>query len=496
MLDSVRDVGSRHALLLIVGLGAILRFATLDVQGFWLDEEATLNVIEGHGSGEGLVDVLRSVQFSESNPPLYYVLLAGWDKLFGAGETGIRSLSALAGTAAIPLVYLAANALGTRRAALIAAAIAATSPMLIWYSQEARNYELLVFLGALSFLCFVRALHEENGHRWLFSWGLASALALTTHYFAFALIVPEAAWLLWRRRGPRLDTLFATGTIAAVGIALLPLLATQRGRGGWIDAYDFGGRLLQVPEHFLTGLVVPWTPIPLIALAAVAVAVAYGTYRASDRAPIALAFGVAFAGLGVLLIAVITGDDYILSRQLLGLWPPFAVGVALALGSAATARVGTGVATALCAAGISLAVWTAATPDAQRPDYRPLAAELEHADEQRLIVSQTTFSSPLVRYVPGLRVASDEELAASELIVIEQRPLDDYAVGLCWWIATCGGVDTEPPPRFEPPPGFRPVGGGSTHEFSYEVYRAERPTAIERPLEYLTPRVFVQPPSG
>src|SRR5688572_29011408 len=126
MLDSARDFASRHALLLIVGLGALLRFATLDVQGFWLDEQATLDVIEGHGNGDGFVEVLRSVQFGESNPPVYYLLLAAWEKVFGSGETGIRSLSALAGTAAIPLVYLAAKHLGTRRAGLIAAAIAAT----------------------------------------------------------------------------------------------------------------------------------------------------------------------------------------------------------------------------------------------------------------------------------------------------------------------------------------------------------------------------------
>jgi hypothetical protein len=139
-------------------------------------------------------------------------------------------------------------------------------------------------------------------------------------------------------------------------------------------------------------------------------------------------------------------------------------------------------------------VWTAATPDAQRPDYRPLAAELEKTGDKRLLVSQTTFSSPLLRYVPGLRVASDEELVTNELVVIEPRPQEDYAVGLCWWIATCGGEDVEPPPRFEPPPGFEPAGEGSTDQFDYTVYRAEEPTPIERPLELLTPRVFVQPP--
>ena len=72
----------------------MLRFATLDVQGFWLDEEVTLSVIQGHGEGSGPIEVLRAVQASESNPPVYYLLLSAWEKIFGSGEVGIKSLSA------------------------------------------------------------------------------------------------------------------------------------------------------------------------------------------------------------------------------------------------------------------------------------------------------------------------------------------------------------------------------------------------------------------
>ena len=78
--------------------------------------------------------------------------------------------------------------------------------------------------------------------------------------------------------------------------------------------------------------------------------------------------------------------------------------------------------------------------------------------------------------------------------MIDPRPLEDDAVGFCWWIATCGGVDVEPPPPFEPPAGFDEVDSGSTDLFDYTVYRAPEPTAVERPADYLIPRYFVQPP--
>jgi mannosyltransferase len=223
-LETVEGFASRHALLLIVALGAVLRFATLGTQSFWLDEHATLDVI----SSDGVIDLLRGVQAGESNPPLYYLLAGAWKEVFGSTEVGVRSLSAVLGTATIPVVYGAASALATRRAGLIAAALTATAPILIWYSQESRNYALLVFLVALAFLCFVRAL-EDRGHRWLLGWAIASSLALTTHYFAFALIVPEAVWLFARGRGSRLDTALAVGVVAAVGTALLPRGAGPRG---------------------------------------------------------------------------------------------------------------------------------------------------------------------------------------------------------------------------------------------------------------------------
>ena len=139
--------------------------------------------------------MLRQVKGSESNPPLYYVLAWAWAKAFGTGEIGLRSLSALFGAATVPVAYLVGRELASNRAGLIAAAIVAVNPMLIWYSQEARSYAVLVFFGALALLFFVRALHSWMG-RDLALWALASALALCSHYFAVFAVAIEAVWLL------------------------------------------------------------------------------------------------------------------------------------------------------------------------------------------------------------------------------------------------------------------------------------------------------------
>jgi 4-amino-4-deoxy-L-arabinose transferase-like glycosyltransferase len=481
----------RHWLLLaIVAGGALLRLATLGSQSFWLDEEATLNAIGGSGLG----DVLDGVEAGESNPPLYYFLAEVWQGLFGTGEAAVRSLSALAGIATIPVVYGAASALDSRRAGLVAAALAAASPILVWYSQEARNYALLVLLSAVAFLCFAHAL-ADGRRRWLWGWAAAAALALCTHYFAVAFIVPQALWLLARRPGPRTETALASGAVALVGVALLPLLSTQRGRGGWIDEFPFGERLLQVPEHWLIGYQVPWEAIAIVALLVAAAVAAYGAVMSENRLRIAIPWSIVGAGALVVLAPALTGDDYIVTRNLLALWVPFAIGLAVIFADPAIRRAGVATVAALCVAGVGLVVWTAATPAAQRPDYRTLAEALGDAGEDRLVVSQTGFSSPLAIYLDGAHPAADDELAATELVVVTPKPIEDYGVGPCWWLSTCGGVDLLPVPAFTPPPGFELERHGETELFDYDVYTAAKPTEIPRPIEFLTPRVFAQPPT-
>ena len=85
----------------LTALGAAVRFASLGVQSYHHDEVITaMRVIPG-----SFGDMLHAVKASESNPPLYYVLAWGWAKVFGTGEVGLRSLSALFGAATVPLGY-------------------------------------------------------------------------------------------------------------------------------------------------------------------------------------------------------------------------------------------------------------------------------------------------------------------------------------------------------------------------------------------------------
>src|SRR5947209_9762670 len=125
------------AVAIVTVAGAILRFSTLSAQSYWVDEATTVH--ELHLSFGAL---LHAVRVNETTPPLYFVLAWFWAKLFGTGEAGLRSLSALLGTGLIPLTYLCGRQLISKWAGVAAAAFAALSPFMIWYSQEARSYML------------------------------------------------------------------------------------------------------------------------------------------------------------------------------------------------------------------------------------------------------------------------------------------------------------------------------------------------------------------
>ncbi len=179
----------------LTALAASLRFSTLGLQSYRHDEAVTA----GRVLVSSLSGTMHLVWTSESTPPLYYLVAWLWSHLFGVQEVGLRSLSALFGTATVPVAYLAGRELIGRRTGVAVAAIVAVNPILVWYSQDARAYALLVLLSTAALLFFLRA--RGGAGKDLAWWAAFSALALATHYFAIFPIAIEAAWL-WLRLVP------------------------------------------------------------------------------------------------------------------------------------------------------------------------------------------------------------------------------------------------------------------------------------------------------
>jgi uncharacterized membrane protein len=464
----------RHAVAWLIVGGAVLRFSTLAAHGFWFDEWLAIGVISRDPS-----EMLPRIAAAETNPPLYFLIAAAWERVAGSGEVALRSLSALAGTLTIPVVYAAARRLADERVALLAAALTAFSPFLVWYSVEARPYALVLLFASVSFLCAVELI-RGGGPRWLWGWVTVSALAIATHYLAALLVGLEAVWLLLASPLPRSRLLLAGGVVAAVVVPLVPLATAQSSLTAWIPLVDQAQRLWQVPQHFLIGMEQPWPVVGPLAVGVVTGACALALGRARGRIPAgALACAaIVSGGLAIMLIAAVAGSDFINTRNLIVLWVPFAIAVAAVL---AAYRLSTLVAAGLCAAGVGLVVWSAVTVNAGRPDWDAVAAAVSPVGPERALITDSTYLAPLGLYLDGAREpVPGEQATVSELDVVTLRDQDDYSVGPCWWLAVCGGeqlIDSAELP-FAIPAGFRLQRREQLGMVELERYVAVRPVAL------------------
>ena len=441
-LSRRRGRGELVLLIVLVAAGAATRLAGLGHQSFDSGETVTAARIL-HPS---YIATFQAYSTIERSGPLYYTLAWGWAHLFGTSEVALRSLSAIFGTATIVIVFALARELFSRRVALVAAALAALSPDLVWYSQEARSYALFILLGAAALYFFVRAVKRPTGGA-LAGWAVCSALALSTHYFSAFAIAPEACWLLWAGRrharpggwlkapsppahtgAHRQPLLIAIGAVGGVGLALLPLAIHQEGSGraNAFTSIPVLDRAASSLVKFMTGegpaTAGVWSTLPqafrvtgVIALGLIAgamlVLVLRGTGGERRGAALVGAVG-AFAFCAPLALAL-GGLDYVEPRNLLGSLVPLlvlaAAGIdvaarALAAGRLAAAR---RLAPVLAPLSLSAAVLAATwlNPALERYDWRRLGHLVAASRSDGVVLADPASAAKPLHYFLGHRLA-------------------------------------------------------------------------------------------
>ena len=204
----------------LVLLALFLRTRELGV-GFWIDEGLSVGI-----SDRPLGDIPDALRL-DGSPPLYYMLLHLWMSVAGTSEEAVRALSLLFALVAVPVAWWGARVLFGTRAAWMAAVLAATSPFLTQYAQEARMYALTVLLSLVASAAFVRTMAFEDDRRpWAIGFAVAFAAMLYTHNWAlFFGAACGAVWLFLvaRAAAPARRALLVNGAIAFGGALLLYL---------------------------------------------------------------------------------------------------------------------------------------------------------------------------------------------------------------------------------------------------------------------------------
>jgi len=123
------------------------------------------------------------------NPPFYNILLRFWFMLFGWTEQSGRFFSVLIGTAAVIPFYVLVKHYANKNAAFLAVSYMALSGWLIGFSQEIRNYILLVFIVIIVVNRFNRIIESQKLNLANLIWYIVPSILLAnTHYYGSLLI--------------------------------------------------------------------------------------------------------------------------------------------------------------------------------------------------------------------------------------------------------------------------------------------------------------------
>lgn len=189
----------------IIALG--LRSYRLGTCDFWYDE---------------VYSILISKNFLFNwNPPIYFVILHYWIKLFGVSEFALRFPSLVFSVVSIPCLFFLGKQIFNSRVGLYASLVMCLSSFHLWYAQEARPYSLGVLLSILSTYFLYRFLTEGKiklGFIYIlfFILGLYSDI---TYYHLFLLSTQLLAAIIFIRKNIYLK-LFSFFCLIFLGFSL------------------------------------------------------------------------------------------------------------------------------------------------------------------------------------------------------------------------------------------------------------------------------------
>ncbi len=308
---------------LILLMGFALRLFHLNAVALRGDESFTVL----HWMREPLTQTLSALATTDPQPPLAYALYRGFGLIVGSDEMIVRLLPALLNMLGIPALYGIGRRVGGSRLGLIAAALYAASPVMLWHAQDARAYGIWIALSALAFWLALRAMERD---RWL-DWALFVAVQIAAAYSYYLELLFLGALtiivLTQARRTPRVARRWFAA-LAVIGAALAPWflqpdLLRGGGYGGTAGRFDLTLILNWFLPSLLFGEAIPARRELWFIAAALLAAITGLALLWRRRPPVAI--------LLALYITVPVIALSVLSTQLSVFVPRYVLGVATAL---------------------------------------------------------------------------------------------------------------------------------------------------------------------
>jgi hypothetical protein len=212
---------------------------------FWVDEFCTLAVAQQPDARRIWDALSRGV---DSAPPLFYLIEAGFLKMFPHKEIAMRLPSTLAFFGTLVCVFAFAKKRSSEWVGCLCATLLLSTTLFEIYATDGRAYSMVIFCVALAMVCYQRL--PSAG--WVTLFGLSLAVAESLHYFAVFAMAPfwmaEAALLLKARK-------IRWTVWAALVFGVLPLAVFWRLLLAYRDYY--GGHIVfahpaagKIPEYW------------------------------------------------------------------------------------------------------------------------------------------------------------------------------------------------------------------------------------------------------
>lgn len=176
----------------ILILALFLRLILIN-QSLWLDESIQALALMGQKGP------LLQYALGDYQPPLYHLIGYAWTRVAGFSEFALRTPSLLSGILTVFFVIKIAQYLYNKKVGYIAGLLAATNPLLIYYSQEGRTYAMTTFFVTASFYYYLKLIHVKN-IRYSILYALFSILFLWTSYLTWFLFFGLFIYNLYQKK--------------------------------------------------------------------------------------------------------------------------------------------------------------------------------------------------------------------------------------------------------------------------------------------------------
>jgi len=173
----------------VVVVGILLRIRQWAfARSFWLDEVQLLDAVTGRSYG----GLLLPLNQNQAAPPGWLWAQHTVQLVFGSSERSLRLLPLLFGCAAVVLAAALARRVLGAAGALAATVLVACSPLLIYYSNEFKQYSSDLFWTLLLLLGVVLVARTASPRRYV-AWG---AVAAVSAWFSHASLLVAAGGLV------------------------------------------------------------------------------------------------------------------------------------------------------------------------------------------------------------------------------------------------------------------------------------------------------------